>query len=227
MTAARATADIVVWSDFGGVLTSPLDEALDRVLTAADLPADAFREAVRRVADDLAPGTGCTGDLEALERGRISQAEWGRRVTAALAPRIPRIDLTRFGDHWYDGRRIDTRLLAHLRTVERPGVRIGLLTNSVLEWEPHRQALLHAAAPHLYPGLFDTVIASHVCGLSKPDPRIYAHAEATAGVRADRCVLIDDVPANCAAALARGWHTIVHTCTDTTIAALDGWLRCR
>ncbi|MGC0417178.1 HAD family hydrolase [Embleya sp. AB8] len=218
-------ADIVVWSDFGGVLTSPLDEALARVLAAAEVPAEAFLDAVRRVALDLAPSTGCTAAFEAMERGRVSQAEWGRRVTAALGPAgTPRIDLGRFGDYWYEGRRIDTRLLGHLEVLKQRGLRIGLLTNSVLEWEPHRQALLHEAAPHLFPGLFDTVIASHVCGLSKPDPQIYALAETTAGVRADRCVLIDDVPANCTAARERGWRAIEHVSTEATIAALDSLL---
>ncbi|WP_331771736.1 HAD-IA family hydrolase (plasmid) [Embleya sp. NBC_00888] len=222
MSAPRPT---MVWSDFGGVLTSPIDEALDRVLAAAGLPEHAFLDAVRRVADDLAPHTGCAAAFEALERGRVSQAEWGRRVTAALAPDlIPRIDLTSFGDHWYTDRRIDTHLLAELHALRQQGTRIGLLTNSVAEWEPHRRALLHAAAPHLFPGLFDTVIASHVCGLSKPDPRILAHAERVAGVVPRQCLLIDDVAANCAAARARGWRAIHHVAAPTTVAALAALL---
>jgi putative hydrolase of the HAD superfamily len=195
-------------------------QAWDALVAAAGVPAPALAAAVRSVAAELGMEM-----LEPLERGVLRQDEWGRRVTAALAPFSPRVDLRRLADHWYAGRRANTELLRWLGAVARPGarghpvalgpaVRIGLLTNSVLEWEPRRRALVPDT------DLFEARIKSHETGLRKPDPEIYELAERTFGTAPASCVLLDDTPANCDAARARGWSAVRHRTNRETIAAL-------
>jgi 2-haloacid dehalogenase len=60
--------------------------------------------------------------------------------------------------------------------------------------------------------LFEDVIVSGEERVAKPDPRIYAIAEARSGLPPARLFFADDNPANVAAAVARGWRA--HLFTD-------------
>jgi putative hydrolase of the HAD superfamily len=205
----RRSSEVVLWIDFGGVLTSPVAHAWQALADRAEVPAETLAAAVSKVAADFGMEM-----LEPLERGAVSQHEWGRLVAEALAPLRSRLDLTRWAEHWYAGRRVNTERLAALHRFKQGGARLGLLTNSVREWEPLRAALLPEN------GLFDVQIKSHEIGLRKPDPEIYALAESAFGARSGRCVIVDDTRANCEAALARNWSAVHHTSTSATIAAL-------
>ncbi|MER6992203.1 HAD-IA family hydrolase [Saccharopolyspora hirsuta] len=52
--------------------------------------------------------------------------------------------------------------------------------------------------------LFDAVVNSSRVGVAKPDPRIYRFAAERAGAELDRCLFVDDTPANVEAARALG-----------------------
>jgi 2-haloacid dehalogenase len=54
--------------------------------------------------------------------------------------------------------------------------------------------------------LFADIVVSGDERVAKPDPRIYAIAEARFGLPAQRLFFIDDNPANVAAAAGRGWQ---------------------
>lgn len=200
----------VIWTDFGGVLTPPVDDALRRVADAAKVPANDLLAAIRLVAAQ--DGTEL---LEQLERGRLSQRDWGHRVAAALAPRwVPAVDLGRFGDYWYAGRPFNTALYDTLVAARTSGLRLGMLTNSVREWEVHRARLIPDRT------VFDRIVNSHEVGVRKPEPAIYRLAEESLAVSPGECLLIDDLAANCAAAVARGWRAVHHVDTDTTVNTL-------
>ena len=59
--------------------------------------------------------------------------------------------------------------------------------------------------------LFDDIIVSGVEKVAKPDPAIYAIAEARIGLSAQDLFFTDDNADNIAAARARGWHAHVFT----------------
>lgn len=200
----------VIWCDFGGVLTPHLDEAIVHVVEASGVPWTALMAAASEVAHEL----GVTG-LGPLELGLLSQAEWGARVARALPPaHESRIDLGRWDEYWYRDRPVNTELLDVLGEIAAGGVRIGMLTNSVAEWEPHRARMLAGVAP------FDAYVRSHEIGIAKPDPRIYAYADAALPSAGGQVVLIDDLAPNCAAAESHGWLGIHHVSTAATIARL-------
>lgn len=199
-----------MWCDFGGVLTEPMSQVVERFCVLSGVPAEKLFGAVNAVAAEY----GMT-ELEPLERGVLSQEVWGRQLAQQLGSTVrPGIDLTDFGRYWYAERRFNRALFDVLQARRARGWRIGLLTNSVREWEPFRQALLP------YPDAFDAAIRSHEIGLRKPDARIYAKAEETFGVSGADCLLIDDSPANCHAARDRGWRAVRHVTNETTLAAL-------
>lgn len=55
---------------------------------------------------------------------------------------------------------------------------------------------------------FQTVTVSGAVGLAKPDPAIFRRFLADAGLKAEDCLFIDDMPANVEAALALGMRAI-------------------
>jgi len=150
----------VLWCDFGGVLTPPIAEAIAAIVDASEVSWPELRLAADAVAGEI----GLRG-LEPLELGRLTQAEWGARVTARLpAGWTPAIELGDWGDYWYGDRAANAELLHELKRIAATGVQVGLLTNSVLEWQPHRARMLAGFMP------FTAEVRSHELGLAKPDP---------------------------------------------------------
>jgi putative hydrolase of the HAD superfamily len=67
-------------------------------------------------------------------------------------------------------------------------------------------------------------LASHELGVSKPDPRIYAKAEARLGASPTELLFFDDTPENVAAARAAGWRAEQIDYRSGTAGQLRGWL---
>jgi 2-haloacid dehalogenase len=63
-------------------------------------------------------------------------------------------------------------------------------------------------------------LLSYLAGVMKPHEGIYVEAERRFGLEPARTVFIDDRPENITAAKARGWHGIVHSDFDSTVAGL-------
>jgi 2-haloacid dehalogenase len=94
------------------------------------------------------------------------------------------------------------------------GLRLYGLTNWSAETFQHAEP----AAPAI--GLLDDVVVSGRVGLAKPDPRVFAHLAEACHVEPDRAVLVDDSPANVAAAREAGFHAVHFTGTGAFRAAL-------
>ena len=63
-------------------------------------------------------------------------------------------------------------------------------------------------------------LLSYLAGVMKPHEGIYVEAERRFALEPRATVFIDDRAENIAAAKARGWHGIVHSAYDTTLAEL-------
>ncbi|MEX1079862.1 MAG: HAD family hydrolase [Homoserinimonas sp.] len=106
-------------------------------------------------------------------------------------------------------------MLEGLQLFRNRGLMLGMLTNSVLEREPHRAVLLAGTLT------FDHYLRSHEVGIAKPDPAIYELADTLLGSTDSRRVLIDDLDVNCVAAEAHGWSAMRHRDAQTTLAQLE------
>lgn len=200
----------VIWCDFGGVLTPPIREAMASIAAASGVPWAALSAAASAVAEEQ----GMTG-FQPLELGVMTQRDWGASLSRRLAPdHVSRVDLGEWGDHWYRGRVVNAALLDELERLACDGVRVGMLTNSVREWEPHRERMLIGRSP------FEAVVRSHELGIAKPDSRIFTHCERNLVSAGGTTLLIDDSPANCSAAEKHGWNALLHVDTVTTISRL-------
>jgi putative hydrolase of the HAD superfamily len=67
---------------------------------------------------------------------------------------------------------------------------------------------------------FDGLVLSHEVGVRKPRPGFFEHCLRHAGCPPERCVFIDDLPANAAGAMACGWQGIVYTGFDALCSEL-------
>jgi len=97
-------------------------------------------------------------------------------------------------------------------------VPIGILSNTC---DVHWRHILSLGWGVL-PGGFREIVLSHEVPAAKPDPAIFAHAEARAGVSASRIFFCDDLPEHIAAARAAGWDAELFTTAAVLLEQLHG-----
>lgn len=192
----------MIWFDFGGVLSPSLPELFAAYEGKTGIRPAHLQEAIAVVGEELGlPG------LAPIELGQMAEAEWAGRLARALAQRHPEVDLSRarwdeFGRQWFEGITANTWMARAARDAMTDGLRVGILSNNVVEWEPYWSSIV---APV---GEVECIVDSCKVGVRKPDPEIFRIAEKQAGVAAEDCVLIDDLAENCAAAERRGWLSV-------------------
>src|SRR5579859_6483525 len=107
----------------------------------------------------------------------------------------------------------NTELIEYARGL-RPRYRTGILSNSFVGAREQEQEA------YVFDSLVDEIVYSHECGMSKPDPRIYALTCERLGVPANETVFVDDYVPNVTAAREAGLHGIHHTANATTIGEI-------
>ena len=190
--------------DFGGVLTTNVFAAFAGFCDREGLSHDVVRRAFRE--DD-----GAREALFALELGRLGEDEFARRLAAALGLPEERAEglIARL---WQD-LGPDEEMLCAVERARGAGVRTGLISNSwgtALKYEPE-----------LMDRLFDGTVISHLEGLRKPDPAIYALGAERIGLAPENCVFVDDLPGNLKPARAMGMATVRHTSAAETVPQLE------
>ncbi|GAA0573425.1 MULTISPECIES: HAD family hydrolase [Actinomadura] len=210
MSDEASPAAKAVITDWGGVLTSPLADAIDVWLAADRIDVQNYKRVMRAWVKQAYDGAG-TNPIHGLEDGSLAVDEFERLLAAELltvdggpveaAGLIARM----FGafspvQPMYDA----------LRAARAHGTRTALLSNSWGNDYPH----------DLFADLFDAVVISSEVGMRKPDERIFRHALEMLGAEPAECVFIDDIEHNIRAAERLGIRGIHHTSPDTTIAEL-------
>ncbi|HWM09279.1 MAG TPA: HAD family phosphatase [Solirubrobacteraceae bacterium] len=204
-----------VVSDFGGVLTSPLLLAFERVQGRIDIAPEAYAAAM---AHSLAHEG--VHPLFALERGEITYEDFVGRLERGLqATGGITVSLHDFGDELMGALDPNAELFDHYRALRRDhGLRFALCTNNVREWEPLWRAMLPIDE------LFEVVVDSAFVGTRKPEPEIYAITLERLGLPAEACAFVDDLEVNVGAAREAGMHGIVFRDNARTIAELASLL---
>jgi HAD superfamily hydrolase (TIGR01509 family) len=153
-----------------------------------------------------------------LERISFNDHETGKIHGAAMLERFAElasvpVSVADLHAKWVDMFDLQPRMvdLAH-RLSER--YRVYLLSNiGDLHWAHiSREYRIH----HIGHG----ALLSYLAGVMKPHEGIYVEAERRFALEPAATVFIDDRAENIVAAKARGWHGIVHSGYDTTVAEL-------
>lgn len=184
-----------VWTDFGGVLTPPVEESLAKFCADNGLTPQEFMGAVRTVSAQF----GTSDLLEPLDTPMIDEPAWLDLVSEALGRPV---GVRSFGEAWFDGRPANHEWVETLRALRRRGVGVSLMSNMVPSWDERWRRMVDVDE------LFDHVVLSFEVGCRKPGAEIFELAANRAGVRPEACVLIDDTEKNCAGAQAAGWHAV-------------------
>ncbi|HLM09547.1 MAG TPA: HAD family phosphatase [Thermoleophilaceae bacterium] len=184
-------------SDFGGVLTSPLQHGFLAYQEESGVSLEELGRAMANATEEH-------GDhpLFVLERGEISEREFRARVERHLEDDF---DLQRLRSLYFAHLEPNAPMIELVRELRGDGVRTALLTNNVREWEPLWRAKLREIDE-----LFEVVVDSAFVGMRKPDPGIFELTLERLGgsVTAADCVFVDDLELNCEAARALGMHAI-------------------
>jgi epoxide hydrolase-like predicted phosphatase len=197
--------------DFGGVLTTPLQDAM--VQFAEELGIE-LQDLVRAA---LGAYTGQRDDLVTrFETGQISEKEFSTAFAQRLGDICGRpIDPDGLVRRIFGGMRLEESMFELVATARAEGKRTALLSNS---W-----------GVELYPReriseIFDVVVISGEVGLRKPDSAIFEFTVENLGVPAQRCVFVDDHPGHLKAAAELGMTTVLHRTPDQTIEEVTALL---
>jgi epoxide hydrolase-like predicted phosphatase len=200
-------------SDFGGVLTTPLAAGFIAYQEEAGISLEELGTGIQRAAD--AHGE---HPLYALERGEITEEEFGRRLREQLHDGF---DLGRLRQLYFDRIEPNEPMIRFCAEQRRRGLRTALLTNNVREWEP----LWRAKLPEL-DEIFEVVVDSAFVGMRKPEPGIYELTveRLGGGLQPDECLFVDDFEINCEAARELGMVAVRFESAEQAIPELESVL---
>ncbi|MGV9820700.1 HAD-IA family hydrolase [Nocardia xishanensis] len=215
MTSSTARERIAIWSDFGGVLTPPVAETFAAFCAKTGLAPDPLRRAIAEVTASF----GTEDMMLPLDTPLISEDEWLDLVRAALREQGVHTEVPSLAEAWFDGRKANAQWEKALRRYRDAGLFVGMLSNMPPAWEPHWRRMVVAEE------LFEEIVNSAQVGCRKPDPEIFELAAARAGIEPQRCVLVDDLPQNCAGARAAGWRAVQFRDAATATAEVDAEVR--
>jgi putative hydrolase of the HAD superfamily len=202
-------------SDFGGVLTSPLQDSFHAFQESSGVPLEELGTAMAAIA--VRRGANPLFDLET---GRMSEPEFLSALGQQLTERLGRpIELDGFGKAYFSTLSPNEPMIQYMRQLRGRGYKLAICTNNVREWEGLWRAMLPVDE------IFDVVVDSAFVGTRKPEPRIYELTLERLGVQAEAALLIDDIEVNCTAARQLGIRAIWFQSTDQAIADIEAALQ--
>jgi len=202
--------------DYGGVLTSPLQDAMQSWCEDDEVDIALFRRVMREWLGASYGDEATTNPVHALERGEIAIPDFERELARRL--------------HTHDGRPVQPEgllermfagfrsrggeehpMLGVVRRARERGLRTALLSNS---WGL-------SYPKHEWEGAFDAVVISGEVGMRKPEPAIYLHTARLLGLEPAQCLFVDDLGPNVRGAVAVGMVGVQHVTTQETVAELE------
>jgi putative hydrolase of the HAD superfamily len=203
-----------VISDFGGVLTSPLQDSFQAFQDTSGVSLAELGKAMAAIGARLG-----VNPLFELETGRLSEPEFLAGLGVQLSEQLGRtVAMDGFGERCFAGLSPNARMIGYMRELRERGYKLAICTNNVREWEQRWRAMLPVDE------IFDVVVDSAFVGTRKPEPRIYELTLERLEVDAGAAVLIDDIEANCAGAREAGIQAVWFQSTEQAIADTEAVL---
>src|SRR3954466_7624133 len=170
---------------------------------------------------------------EDVATGRITESEIRDLYAAALGLQVAEVDqmwaemwdaycgeLDRMGAEMWDVYcgELDVEMRDFVASL-RPRFKTAILSNSADGARREEQRRYD------FENLVDGIIYSHEVGIAKPDPAVFRLTEQLLEVSPQEIVLIDDHKGHVEAARRHGWHAVLHTSTEQTIAEVTALLK--
>lgn len=201
--------------DFGGVLTTPLGDAMGDFAQQNDIELqDLVRVALAAYHGEEVYNPHSL--VVRFEKGEISDSEFSlefaRRLSEASGKQVDADGLL----HGLLGSlRMEEDMVEAVRRARAAGVKTALLSNS---W-----------GVSLYPrGLLeeicDVIVISGEVGMRKPDPEIFTLTTDKLALEPEVCIFVDDHPGHLKTAAEVGMRTVLHRTPAETIQELEDLL---
>jgi FMN phosphatase YigB (HAD superfamily) len=166
--------------------------------------------------------------IDELGLGRLAEAQWAEQLSHAWEGLYSPAEIVRIHYAWTQGEYDGVGVV--IDALHDAGVETSCLSNTN---HAHFARLVHhdGSAPLEGEPEYPTVrrlhrhFASHLLGLAKPDPAIYAAFEQATERAGPSILFFDDRPENVAAARARGWNAEPIDPRTETGPQLGAWLR--
>ena len=202
-------------SDFGGVLTSPLQESFVDLMQDSGVSLESLGKAMATIAERQG-----SNPLFELETGRISESAFFSAIEDELSAQAgSAVALDGFGARYFKRLEPNERMIGYMRELRGRGYKMAICTNNIREWEAHWRAMLPVDE------IFDVVVDSAFVGSRKPEPRIYELTLERLGASPEATLFIDDVEVNCEGARELGIEAIRFRSTEQAIEEIETALR--
>jgi putative hydrolase of the HAD superfamily len=209
MNAIRA-----IISDFGGVLTSPLQESFVDLMQDSGVTLEALGKAMTTIAERQG-----SNPLFELETGRISEGAFFKSVEDELsASHGSPVALDGFGTRYFQRLEPNDRMIEYMRELRGRGYKMAICTNNIREWETQWRAMLPVDE------IFDVVVDSAFVGSRKPEHRIYQITLERLEASPGEALFVDDVEINCEGARELGIAAVRFRSTEQAIEEIEAAL---
>ncbi|HZO06449.1 MAG TPA: HAD family phosphatase [Solirubrobacterales bacterium] len=199
-----------VVSDFGGVLTTPLMTAFMSLQDEIGVSPEHFGTALRGLTEEQGENP-----LFKMERGELSEADFLEQLGRGLEPLLDHEPhLHRFRELFIGGLDVNPPMIGLMEELKATGLKMALLTNNVVEWEPVWRPMLPVDE------IFEVVVDSGFVGMRKPEAGIYELTLERIGMTAPECVFVDDLKPNIDAAQELGFATVHFQDNEQAIAEI-------
>jgi putative hydrolase of the HAD superfamily len=198
--------------DYGGVLTSPLQDAMQSWCEDDEVDIALFRRVMREWLGTSYGDEAVANPVHALERGEIAIPDFERELAKRLHTHDGRpVDPEGLLERMFAGFRHEAPMLAAVRTARGRGLKTALLSNSWGLDYPRE----------VWAGAFDAVVISGEVGMRKPEPAIYRYTAGELGLEPQQCVFVDDLAPNVRGAVEVGMVGVRHVSAEDTIRELE------
>lgn len=198
--------------DFGGVLTTPLEDAM---VHFADSHGIELQDLVRVALAAYHGEEMYNPDslVVRFEKGQISDSEFAlafaQRLTEASGQQVEAEGLLH---RLLGSLRLEDEMFEMLRCARGAGIKTALLSNSWgLELYP-RDLLAETC---------EVIVISGEVGMRKPDAEIFTFTTDKLGLEPQECIFVDDHPGHLKTARDVGMETVLHKSPAETIAELE------
>ena len=198
--------------DYGGVLTSPLQDSMQAWCEDDEIDLAAFQRVVREWLGSSYGDEAAVNPMHALERGEMAIPDFERELARRLTTHDGRdVEPEGLLSRMFAGFRKQQPMFDVVRRAHDHGLKTALLSNSWGMEYPREE----------WDEIFDAVVISGEVGMRKPEPSIYRYAADQLVVQPGECVFVDDLGPNVKGAVGVGMVGVKFVSAEQAIDELE------